>query len=323
MKARYKKGVSEAFGFRADSNSKQAIEARANYSCPFLNARCQKPSQHRDYDASIPFGACSVWHRGEYDLLPIPYITCPIRFIQGGQIFHDSSRVLKRAEGAKVFILPEISLEMGRLDYLMVAWDSKQEKMADASILEVMASSTTTTGDILHSLHSLLGSKLEPRNLKYGINYRQIISRMIVQVIAKSFACESWGLPMVWAVQDSLFNYMAATTKLQLKTIRLEDTVSARKGHSIFFLVYSMGEGALSPQFDLQLQAVYAANRDDILGVFEPKSVPPLADIISVAEDRVRSKQKCFELGKALPYSLVELASQKLREVESDPLGFD
>jgi hypothetical protein len=34
----------------------------------------------------------------------------------------------------------------------------------------------------------------------YGINFRQVISRMMVQVLAKAYACEKWDKRMVWAV---------------------------------------------------------------------------------------------------------------------------
>lgn len=60
----YLRKVSEVFGYSSEATSSEALRARRAYQCPFLNAKCVKPSQHGDYDVSIPFGACSVWHRG-------------------------------------------------------------------------------------------------------------------------------------------------------------------------------------------------------------------------------------------------------------------
>ena len=70
----YERKVSEIFGYSSEASSEAALRVKREYECPFLSARCVKPSQHRDYDSSIPFGACSVWHRGTGVPVPQPYI---------------------------------------------------------------------------------------------------------------------------------------------------------------------------------------------------------------------------------------------------------
>lgn len=91
-------------------------------------------------------------------------------------------------------------------------YDPSRQQVVDFNILEVMACSTTRTGDVLRSLHDVLEGSQIQRTLKYGINYRQVISRMMVQILAKAFACEKWNKRMIWAVQDVFYRYMQATT---------------------------------------------------------------------------------------------------------------
>jgi hypothetical protein len=49
-----------------------------------------------------------------------------------------------------------------------------------------------------------------------GINYRQVWARMVSQLFVKSQVSRSWGGHTIWIVQDSLSEYMARTTALQL-----------------------------------------------------------------------------------------------------------
>jgi hypothetical protein len=47
---------------------------------------------------------------------------------------------------------------------------------------------------------------------------------MMVQVLAKAYACEKWHKRMVWAVQDVLYRYVEATTKVELARLPLDST---------------------------------------------------------------------------------------------------
>ena len=42
---------------------------------------------------------------------------------------------------------------------------------------------------------------------------------MMVQVMAKAYACELWNKKMVWVIQDVLYDYMTKMTKLSLISI--------------------------------------------------------------------------------------------------------
>jgi len=176
----YERKVSEVFGYPSEASSPEALSVRKAYECPFLGTRCVKPSQHRDYDPNIPFGACSVWHRGAGISAPRPYVICPIRFVQDRCIFLDASRLLRPRDGTEVIVLPEIGLPMGRIDYFLSLFDLSAQEVVDFIVLEVMACSTTTTGDVLRSFHDILRGKATEKRLKYGINFRQVVSRTSV-----------------------------------------------------------------------------------------------------------------------------------------------
>jgi len=103
---------------------------------------------------------------------------------------------------------------MGRIDYILSLYDVAKQEVVDFIALEAMACSTTTTGDVLRSFHDLLQGQTTEEKLKYGINFRQVISRMTVQVLAKAYACEKWNKRMIWAIQDVLYRYMQATTRV-------------------------------------------------------------------------------------------------------------
>ena len=71
--------VAEVFGYPGRLGES---ETWAGYQCPFLESICIKKSQHRILSEKIPFGACSVWHKGRAMVSMTPYIICPARFLQ-------------------------------------------------------------------------------------------------------------------------------------------------------------------------------------------------------------------------------------------------
>ena len=298
----YLRKVSEVFGYSSEATSPEALRARREYQCPFLNAKCVKPSQHGDYDANIPFGACSVWHRGTGVTEPHPHVICPVRFVQNHQIFWDANRLFERKEGTETIIIPEASLPMGRIDYILAQYDPSRQQVVDFNILEVMACSTTRTGDVLRSLHDVLEGSQIQRTLKYGINYRQVISRMMVQILAKAFACEKWNKRMIWAVQDVFYRYMQATTKISLKPLALEAIDNPRETEKmpILFFVYGMDPAEHQELFELKLKKVYGGTKEDFTSVFEPLTIPDSEIVVEMLHDKIVNSSTSFRLSSSL-----------------------
>jgi len=264
----YHRAVSEVFGYPPTANCSDALRVRKEYQCPFLESRCVKPSQHRDYPSDVPFGACSVWHRGTGVAEPHPYIICPIRFVQDRRIFLDASRLLITKGETEVIVIPEIGLPIGRIDYILSLGDVTTQEIVDFVVLEVMACSTTMTGDVLRSLHDILQGRPTEKRLKYGINFRQVISRMMVQVIAKAYACEKWNKRMIWAVQDVLYRYMQDTTKIELKSVPLAKLENLPAEMSILFFVYGMEMNEAQERFELKLKEIYGGTRESFSKIF-------------------------------------------------------
>ncbi len=314
----YDRKVAEVFGYPPEASSSEALRVRKAYDCPFLGTRCAKPSQHRDYDPNIPFGACSVWHRGQGISEPRPYVICPIRFVQDRRIFLDASRLLRPRDGTEVIVLPEIGLPMGRIDYFLSLFDISIHQVVDFIVLEVMACSTTNTGDVLRSFHDILGGQITEKRLKYGINFRQVVSRMMVQVLAKAYACEKWNKRMVWAVQDVLYRYMQATTKLDLKSIPLDDLEKPPPEMSILFFIYGMEMNKEQNRFELKLHEIYGGTKESFARVLEPMEVPETEELLKLLQAKIQNKESAFSIHTPLSESLAKVAREIVRESPTD-----
>jgi hypothetical protein len=286
---------------------------------PFFGARCVKPSQHRDFDPNIPFGACSVWHRGIGVSEPHPYIICPIRFVQDHRIFLDASRLLSPREGTEIIIVPEISLPMGRIDYILSLYDVAKQEVVDFIALEAMACSTTTTGDVLRSFHDLLQGQTTEEKLKYGINFRQVISRMTVQVLAKAYACEKWNKRMIWAIQDVLYRYMQATTRVELTKIPLATLENLPADIPVLFFTYGfftygMEMNTEQQRFELRLREAYGGTKESFARILEPTELPETSRMLELIQHRIQAKESIFALHILLSQGLAKVASKIIRE---------
>lgn len=314
----YKRGVSEVFGYPSNSSSTDALYARSEYECPFLGTRCIKVSQHRNFDSSVPFGACSVWHRGAGIASYQPHIICPVRFIQGNQIFFDASRLLDVTEDDEVIILPEVGLPFGRLDYVLALYDRNSEEVKDFVVLEVMACSTTSTGYVLQSLHDILQDKATNKSLKYGINFRQVLSRMLIQVLAKAYACEKWNKRTIWVIQDVLYQYMQTTTKVDLQEIHLEDVNSSLVEFPILLLVYGLDSESEEGLFNLNLREAHGGTKEDFARILEPNEIPEAQEILNLIQNKIQNQESAFTLSDLLNEGIGEAASQLTLQIEED-----
>jgi hypothetical protein len=89
--------ISEIFGHGIEIQSETAWEDRNAKRCRFRNGPCNKSSK------TDPIGICSVSDGKEAASL------CPIRFLEGGRIFNDASRIAF-GHAASFAIFPEIRI---------------------------------------------------------------------------------------------------------------------------------------------------------------------------------------------------------------------
>ena len=236
----------------------------------------------------MPFGACSVWHRGRGKKQFSPAIICPIRFTQHQRIFCEARRVLKDwTSESRCLVLQEIGLPLGRLDYILVNYEPETNQILDFCVLEVMALSTTATGHVIRSMFEALGVAPPLPVYKYGLNLRQVVSRMIVQMIAKAYAAEQWGKRTVWVMQDILYDYMARTTKLDMTNVTPDG--AAESQHSILFFIYELVTQDPEQMFDLRLKAVKGGNRKQVEAMLQPNKIPSLTEVQSTLEQHIQA----------------------------------
>lgn len=207
---------------------------------------------------------------------------------------------------------------MGRIDYILSLYDIGSQEVVDFIALEVMACSTTTTGDILRSFHDVLQGRITEKRLGYGINFRQVVSRMMVQVLAKAYACEKWNKRMVWAIQDVLYRYMKATTQVELKSIPLDALDNPPPDMPILFLIYGMQMNVEQDKFDLRLNEAYGGTKESFARILEPAQLPETHRMLELIRQRIQTKESTFTLSAPLSEYLPKVASRMVRESSTD-----
>jgi hypothetical protein len=145
---------------------------------------CAKRSTHRDI-GHIPFGVCSVWYKPGFSEQSMPHIICPKR-LGTRPVVQEAVASLAFKNGIELLDSVRIS-PLGTMDYVAVAYDKDSNKVVDFAGIEVMAVSTTSTGRIIRAYLDVLDGR-PGGNYDYGINYRQVLSRMLVQLCAKGAA---------------------------------------------------------------------------------------------------------------------------------------
>lgn len=247
-----------------------------------------------------------------------PHIICPIRFIQDMRVFLDASRVLKMRENTEIIVLPEVSLSMGRIDYILALYDTTTKEIVDFLVLEVMACSTTMTGDILQSFHDILQGRKTEQRLKYGINFRQVVSRMMVQVLAKAYACEKWNKRMVWAIQDVLYRYMQTTTKIELRQMPLATSENPPSDIPILFYVYGMEMDEKQERFQLKLKEIYGGTKENFAKILEPMKLPETDTLLELIQQKIQDRESTFTLSTPFSDELAQIAPKIVRESSTD-----
>ncbi len=309
------RGVAEVFGYPPDAQSVEAQTVRSSYTCPFIGARCVKQSQHRDHDPAIPFGACSVWHKGEHDTDSKPYVICPVRFTQQGRVFSDVLKLFTNIPNASIEMVEELSLsEIGRIDQVLTQLNSADGSVIDFNVLEIMACSTTSTGYVISSFNSALRGEPAIGPLRYGINFRQVFSRLAIQALSKVEACEQWGVHMVWAIQDVLYDYITNTTMLDLQNIPLSalDNPSKHDLPALLLFIYKMVEGADHGQFQLVLEEIRGGTSEQFTQSMRPSRIPNRDRVTTRLQDKIRS-------GNSTPLTSQALAEIASELIESQP----
>jgi len=194
---------SELFGFPSENNSREATDARKNYSCPWLRQQCIKKSRL----IGPPLGVCSVFHEGK------PHIICPERIADIKTLDQIAQKVLNKQTG--YYLLREVSLgKIGKLDFVVV--EMENDTISRFFAAERVALDTTNTREIVKARDDFFKGQMK-ESYNYGINWRNVIKRTIPQIIAKGAVFEAWNTYIIWIMQDVFYDYIVKNYELYLQ----------------------------------------------------------------------------------------------------------
>jgi len=199
--------------------------------CPFLSRRCLK---QRKSDPKQTIGACTVGYQGK------PLIICPKRFLEGQQIFLDSAKLLT-ARDAQFFVVPEVTMPGGSVDYFLVA--VFEDQVVDYLGLEIQSLDTTGSGSIWNAREDLYSGNLQQK-YQYGINWKMSAKTILIQMYHKSGSFESLGKKLVLVLQQQFWDYVSR----QFQTAHFHD---AKAEDSVHVHIYTCIE--LDREFRLVL----------------------------------------------------------------------
>lgn len=191
----------------------------AREECPFLGRKCVKI---RKSNPNETIGACTVaFQEG-------PLIICPHRFLQRNQIFLDAVYLLQ--SNLEYFIVPEISMPGGNIDYFLVG--TKSGSIVDYAGVEIQSLDTTGSGGIWQARQDLAKNRIS-ETYSYGINWKMSAKTILVQMHHKAEAFELLGKKLVLVLQKKFFDYIST----EFRTDRLR---SATQNDSMHIHVYDV-----------------------------------------------------------------------------------
>ena len=171
--------------------------------CPYSGKKCYKT---RKSAPDISIGTCTVFHQTER------VIICPKRLLENNQIFLDCLHLLTLHEpGNELFMLPEISIPGGSVDYFLVS--ARNGKVKDFAGIELQT--MDTTGTVWPERQRLLdeyglptdeADRLSGRT--FGINWKMTAKTILMQLHHKAETFERLNKHLVLTVQKPFLEYV-------------------------------------------------------------------------------------------------------------------
>ena len=207
--------ITEAFGYKFDSDTPAAKDAHTRRACPFSKTPCEEFQQYR-------YGYCSVTYSAADDeRVRYTYAVCDHR-LDGAPIEH----VLRRHFGSvAVELVPEVVLSNPRTSFDYVAFS--RAKHNKHTVDEVIAIETQAIdirgGGVGPAWRALMDGQAEnwrsyftreaeekgrKDNVAYGVNMANIYKRLAVQVVSKATYLKSIGIPLYVIMQHRPFLYL-------------------------------------------------------------------------------------------------------------------
>lgn len=250
----------EIFGFPPSNKTKKANKIRTAYWCPFTEQRCAKVSRLLDH----PFGICSVWHTGT------PRIICPNRF------YFSKNELLRRVASDfigfdEIHLVPEVELSgFGDVDW--VAYKFEKNEIMDFCGMEIMADSTTQTGELVKAWKDFFSRNLSDR-YGYGMNTYNTIKLSFTQILNKGQVFEHWKKYYVWILQDVLFSNLVERFGLGISK-------GVRKGKWIIFATVTMERKGNT--YVVKPNEMFSSSINELLKAYNRVDIPSIEGFIEI-----------------------------------------
>lgn len=250
----------EIFGYPPSNQSKGARNTRSKYLCPFIGKTCTKQTRLLKY----PLGVCSAWHKGE------PRIICPERF------YFEDLKLLKSVTrdflGEAIQLTSEVELKnFGNVDW--VGFTITKTGNVDFIGIEIMADSTTQTGQLVKALKDFMEKKELRRRYNYGMNTYNTIKLSFTQMLNKGQVFEKWNKYYVWILQNELLAALLDKFKLEVRK-------GVNKDNKIVFASISMKFEEEKNIFVLELENYYSTSVDELLHAYRRGDVPDIETFV-------------------------------------------
>lgn len=249
----------EIFGFPPKNQSDEAEKARSEYLCPFIRKKCTKQTRLLSY----PLGICSVWHAGA------PRIICPQRFyFEELKLLKTIARNFLRGE---FNLVSEVELEgYGKVDWVGFTITDVEEVKEFIGI-EIMADSTTQTGQLVDALKDFMERKTLKERYNYGMNTYNTIKLSFTQMLNKGQVFEKWEKYYIWVLQDVLLQDLVNRFKLEMHPEISED-------NKIVFASLHMEFDEQKNIFILKLEKYYSTSVEEMLHAYRRADIPNIKE---------------------------------------------
>jgi hypothetical protein len=189
------------------------------------------PDLQRRYKMeTIPLGMCSVMDRGN------PWIVCPNRLFYTGQaaprLEHSIYHSWGFKPGEQVALWREVRIQSKKrakkfnynFDYVFrKVLDVEKAQFEDIPYVVEVMSCSTSGGGVSDDFALALGSAHAKAGARGpALNKRQVLGRMMSQMVAKAEVVHEWGGRTIWVVQDVFWDYVNETTGFNMDEFRTD-----------------------------------------------------------------------------------------------------
>jgi hypothetical protein len=184
-----------------------------------------------------------------------------------------------------VQLVDEIKIpSFGDVDW--VAYIIKHNSIQDLCGIELVAGSTTQTGEVVKAVRDFQAGRLS-RSYKYGLNTYDTSKRSFTQILNKGQVFENWKKLYIWLIQDFVLQDILERFKINL-------TEGLKKDNFIVFQTVRMSYDDSYDIFRMEKGKLFSASVADLRKAYERQSFPPIEEFIESISRKVR---KLYRLG--------------------------